>query len=108
MNAHRSGLWHTALPDLGESRIQSSRRLRLIDLIDKCYICAIREDQPKLIISSSEDVKDRVVCPIKNLNILHLAFLFNRSSWPKSASHVVIKTDNNNALSQQLGPKALL
>src|SRR5450830_479529 len=100
MNAHRSGLWHTALPDLGESRIQSSWRLRLINLIDKCYICIIREDQPKLLITSSEDIKDSVVCPIKNLNILHLAFLFNSISWLKSASHVAIKTDNNNALSQ--------
>jgi len=80
MNSHRLTLWHTALPDLGESRVQSLRGLLLIDLIDECHICAVWEDQGKLLISRREDVIDRVIGPIKNLNILHVPFLSTTAS----------------------------
>jgi hypothetical protein len=41
------------------------QRLILVNLIDECYICAIREDESKLLISCSEDAIDRVTGSVK-------------------------------------------
>lgn len=47
----------------------------LIDLIDKGHICAMRENEGKFFFGCSEDVMDRVIGSVKNLNIPHLPFL---------------------------------
>jgi hypothetical protein len=45
MNAHRFALGDTAFPDRREGRIQGFRWLVLIDLIDKGYVCTVRDDK---------------------------------------------------------------
>lgn len=75
MNTHRFALGYPALPDRRERRVQRLRGLILIDLVDEGDICAVWENEGKLIISRSEDVIDRVIGSVKNLNIPHVFFL---------------------------------